>query len=294
LPTWDIPRVFQDIGRKIRIGVDLGGVIFVHRANTWVRKALDGVRALISAFGAENVFIVSRVQLNGPLHRACSRALTKPRGFLEKTGMLLDNVVFVPTVDGPCGKGAIAAKLGLTHFVDDRSEVLKSVFADEAGNCGDLVRKFQGKLFHFEHGGKGERRPSEPAEMPDDFRKHYYPVSGWSEVMAFFSEDVHGVGQSRASKFTSSGVGVHRMQVSTEGTVGAHVVAQLLAGFAEIEDFTGVKILLRGKGSPHPQPKSEEQAPLSIVVRTKPGGGGLDIAVPLVEDLLGEALNLAA
>merc|ERR1712228_920988 len=172
-----------------RIGVDLGGVVFVNRATRWVRNALHGVRGLVKLFGAENVFVVSRVELNGSMHRACRRELTKSGGFLEKSGLLPSNVVFVPTVDGPFGKGAVSARLGLTHFIDDRPEVLKSIYADEAGNSGDLVRKFQGKLIHFEHGGMGTRRPSEPEEMPADFRHHYRPVSGWSEVLECFEEN---------------------------------------------------------------------------------------------------------
>jgi hypothetical protein len=119
VPTWDLSRVINGLGKQRRVGVDLGGVIFLSRATRLVWKAVDGVRGLVRIFGAENVFIVSRVTLNGSMHHACRIALTRQGGFLEKSGIPAENVVFVPTVAGPNGKGAVSAKLGLTHFVDD-------------------------------------------------------------------------------------------------------------------------------------------------------------------------------
>merc|ERR1712113_880420 len=141
----------------------------------------------------------------------------------------------------------------------------------------------------------GNSWPSKPAYMSDDFKDHYHAVSGWAEVIDFFGNKTQCVSQPRASVFISSGVDVHRIPIGIEGAVGSQMVAQLLTGFIEIEDSTGVKILLRGKGSPHPQPKSEEQSSLSIVVRTKAnGGGGLEIAVPLVRKLLRKVLDSGA
>jgi len=97
--------------------------------------------------------------------------------------------------------------------------------------------------------------------------------------------------QPSSSVFTHSDVDVRRIPVGVEDEASLRlVVPYLLKGFVEIEQFAGVKILLRGKGSPHAQPKTEEKNPLSIVVRTKPQSSGtLDLAMPLVEKLLNKA-----
>lgn len=297
VPTWELPDVVNDCGKQCRIGVDLGGVIFVDQVRRWVPQAVDGVRGLVKIFGAQNVFIVSKVKLHGPVHLACCEALAKSGGFLEKVGIPLENVVFVPAVSGPHGKGSVGEKLGLTHFVDDRYDVLQSIYADESSNSGHLVRKFNGMLFHFEHGGRCTRRPSAPAGMPASLIKHYHAVSGWPELIAALDAGTTTSPQKEplATVFIAGRIEVHRISVGCEANAACRVVPRLLRGFCEIEDFTGVKILLRGAGSPHPQPKREEQDPLSIVIRTQANcGGALELAVPLVEDLLCEALNPAA
>jgi hypothetical protein len=289
VPTWELCRAPPGVER--RIGVDLGGVVFEQRATGWVRKALDGVRGLVRIFGADNVFIVSKVQLHGSMHNACRRELTRQGGFLEKSGVLLENVVFVPTVSGAYGKGAVSARLGLTHFVDDRVDVLKSICSDEAGNSGDLVRRFDGRLFHFEHGGRGTHTPSQRSEMPVDFRDHYHPVSGWPELLACFGKtgDYDQV-QPLSTVFTKSVVEEHRIPIGADGDAASRVISLLRRGSAEIEDSTSVRILIRGKGSPQPQPATEEQGPLSIVVRTRLGGS-LDLAVSQIESLLRDVLT---
>lgn len=313
LPPWSLPHVAQGKGKRKRIGIDLGGVIFIYRASKWVWKALAGVRRIVEIFSAENVFILSRVEIDGPMHMACCEELTRPGGFLEMSGIPLDNVVFVPAVSGRFGKGAIAACLGLTHFVDDKCEVLRSVYADECGNSGDLIREFGGKLFHFEHGGRGKLRPCCPAEMSSGFKALYCAVSGWPELLDHFDEDIHprtneaGDGSRKrfyaplpktrqdglaSTSFVASAVAVHRMPVGVAQDAAFDVAARLIGGFQEIVDFAGVRILLRGQGSPQPQPKSDEQHALSIEIRSKCSGRGhFETAVSLVEDLLRDVVQ---
>ena len=44
------------------------------------------------------------------------------------TGLLKRNVFFCTERTGPDGKGPIARKLRLTHFIDDHDECLKTVY----------------------------------------------------------------------------------------------------------------------------------------------------------------------
>lgn len=288
---WNLSRVGNCFGKRRRVGIDLGGVIFTGKASKWVSKALEGVRSLVAIFGIENVFIVSRVVLDGAMHDACYRELTRAGGFLEKSGILLENVVFVPDIDGPYGKGVIASHLGLTHFVDDKYDVLRAVYADKCGNSGDLVREFKGRLFHFEYGGRGQTRPCCPANASADFKDHYRAVSGWPDLVACFEKRILSKDSQASPKFVASAVAVHRVAVGLEQDNAFNVADRLLGQVREIEDFTGVKVLLRGRGSPQPQSKRDELDSLSLVIRTKPNGSGdLPRAISLVEDLLQDVL----
>jgi len=258
-----------------------------------IPRALAGVRGLIEIFGAENVFIVSKVKLNGSVHEACRMALTKPGGFLEKTGIPIENVVFVSAVDGPTGKGVVGARLGLTHFVDDRIDVLHSIYADKVGNSRDLLEQFNGKLFHFKSYVSNMPSDHRPSRSFSDMQIHYRVVSGWPELLASFGKNIDDdQTQFRTSVFTKSVVKVQRVPIDVEEDIASRIVHRLLHGFEEIEHFAGVKILFRGKGSPHPQAKSAEKEPLSIEVRTKTNGAGsLDMAMPRVESLLEAVLT---
>merc|ERR1719201_1758565 len=102
------------------------------------------------------------------MHQMTKRWLFKPNGFSERSGILAENVVFVSSINGLDGKGAAASRLGLSHFVDNKSEVLEAVFSDEAGNSAEFVRRFDGILFHFASGGNGRRKPAPPTSMTQE------------------------------------------------------------------------------------------------------------------------------
>merc|ERR1712232_620737 len=135
------------------------------------------------------------------------------------SGIPIENVVFCSAADGANGKGVVSAKLGLSHFVDDLPKVLKSVYADPAGNSGDLVRTFKGKLFHFQNGGRYKHRSSELDGTSAGFKDYYHAVSGWTEVLDCFNRD--------SSVFTKSGIEVHRIQIGADGDVALHMVTRL-------------------------------------------------------------------
>merc|ERR1712232_1207960 len=123
--------------------------------------AFDAVRCVVQLFGPSNVFLVSKVRLRGNMHRDTKQWLETQK-FCEKTGVLEGNIRFVSNVAEPNGKGVVASRLGLSHFVNDKLEVLESVFSDQAGNSGPLVQKFHGCLFHFASGGSGSIPPRCP------------------------------------------------------------------------------------------------------------------------------------
>jgi hypothetical protein len=110
--------------------------------------------------------------------------LDGPEGFLERVGLpsMEQSVKFVKRINGREGKGVVARDLGLSFFVDDTGEVLESVFADIEGNSGDVIKQFDGVLFHFSSHGKWKGR-SQILQC----RSHYQEVSSWSKILEVLS-----------------------------------------------------------------------------------------------------------
>ncbi|MEV4534731.1 hypothetical protein AB0J82_12960 [Asanoa sp. NPDC049518] len=106
------------------LGVDVGGVLITPTdgsedlARPEVSGAIDALARLARERFGERMFVVSK----------CAAA-TEPRTrewlahhqFFRRTGITADRIHFCRTREG---KAPIAARLGLTHFVDDRLEVL--------------------------------------------------------------------------------------------------------------------------------------------------------------------------
>jgi hypothetical protein len=308
----DLTRIDVEVPR---IGIDIGNVLL--RAGKEVYGSCFAVRAIIRLFGDSNVFLVSRVRENSRMHLTSKEWLHGPDGFLERTGLPSENVWFVRDIDGPNGKGVVANHLALTHFVDDRWDVLKAVFADKSGNSGDLVQQYEGKLFHFALGWK----PKHPEDMPSDLKPHYCAVSGWSEVLKvlgisastesaaaepewMLKRQLHDNSESHRTAvhsqpapayettgFVPASVSVHHVSVGIEEDVEFGVIKRLLGNndenFKKISTSTGVKIVLNGKGSPHPQSQSLAKEPLTVCIRAKPRDD-LQQAVEAVEALIND------
>ncbi len=114
------------------LGVDVGGVI-IDRINdgtdtsffstnylktTAVPGAVTALRRLVQERFAEKVFIVSKCGKNT---EAKTIEWLHHNKFFEQTGISPNHVRFCRTREG---KAPICQELGITHFVDDRLEVL--------------------------------------------------------------------------------------------------------------------------------------------------------------------------
>jgi len=179
-------------GKQRRIGIDIGGVLTRDggdqtrdRSGDWgsdweAPGAFEGVRQLVGVFGPSNVFLVSKASED--MQRQTKHWLDQTK-FCEVTGVPPKNIEFVRSRDGPEGKGEVASKLGLSHFVDDNFQCLKSVFCDKDGNSGDVVERFKGVLVHFAKGGCGSVPPRiRESRIPDRMRDYYMPVANWADI----------------------------------------------------------------------------------------------------------------
>jgi hypothetical protein len=310
-----------------RIGIDIGDVLTsFHKHTNALREvpgASDAVREIVEIFGVDFVFLVSKVRLGGKMHQMSKRWLEKPNGFLQRTGVLPGNVVFVSSISGIDGKGVAAAQLGLSHFIDNKPEVLRSVFSDKSGNSGELVQRFDGILFHFASGGSGHLKPPVPSRMDPQMQPHYFGVSGWSEILvmlrkgtsaSLFTKDEEWMGKQstfaskcvpnassnqhaegecahRSSIAAMSAVQIRRIVVGIEDSDAFGVVTKLIGNdqgnFKYVTEMSGAKVILNGRGSPHPQPRSLEQEPLTLCIRAKTERSLLE-ATELVEELLND------
>ena len=116
-----------------RIGIDVGGVIIDSLTNdntdtsfcrgdflrtTAVIDSFTAIRQIVSRYGSENVFIVSKC---GAVIENKTRLWLNHTGFYAQTGFCSENLHFCLN---RAGKAPIAQRLGLTDFIDDKEEVL--------------------------------------------------------------------------------------------------------------------------------------------------------------------------
>lgn len=119
---------------SIHVGLDVGGVIIDALRNDGTDTDLHGVRfldatpvvgaftggkKLVQLYGAQNVSIVSKC---GEAIEHKTRLWLAGNGFYRYTGFDPKNLIFCRT---RAEKALIAKEKGLTHFVDDKAEVLK-------------------------------------------------------------------------------------------------------------------------------------------------------------------------
>jgi hypothetical protein len=107
-------------GVKEKIGFDLGGTIFQRIDGRLFldHGALRVIRRLVTERFDERSYIVSKVDEE---QKKRAMAALKMEGLLEITGIPKDHVEFCAE---RCDKAPICEKLCITHFVDDRPEVL--------------------------------------------------------------------------------------------------------------------------------------------------------------------------
>lgn len=153
------------------LGVDIGGVI-IDRANdgtdtsffsdnylatTAVPDAFEALRDLVARRFGGNAYLVSKC---GQRIQEKTLSWLDHHRFYELTGISRDNVRFCRKRDQKAG---ICAELGITHFVDDRLEVLGYLKTVEA-------------LYLF------QPRPSEVHTF-----RHFLPrvttVDSWEEIL---------------------------------------------------------------------------------------------------------------
>ncbi len=110
-----------------RLGVDIGKVIIQRDTEEWQpnkpRQEIPNARKVIARlvseeFGKENVFLISKADA---LKQIESRAWLLENNFYEDTGINPLHVIFCMH---RADKAKICKTLSITHFIDDRLEVL--------------------------------------------------------------------------------------------------------------------------------------------------------------------------
>jgi hypothetical protein len=148
------------------IGIDGGGVIIERERDennplapfSAVPEAFNSIKRLREVFG-EKLFIVSAVGRQSVANAILIWLGSK--NFFEETGVLPRQIFFVLKREH---KASICKKLEITHFIDDRMEILSSL----VGVVGNLY------LFN-----------PDPAEIKPyaDYLRHVHQVSTWPEAL---------------------------------------------------------------------------------------------------------------
>lgn len=115
-----------------RIAIDIGGVMTANLHERYDNKTdsyliaepfagcMETITALARRFGPKNLFVVSRAV--GRQRVVANHELLVSWHFCERTGIPPQNIIIY---DGErAEKARIAVRLGITHMVDDRVEVL--------------------------------------------------------------------------------------------------------------------------------------------------------------------------
>lgn len=172
-----VPRA---AARPPALGLDVGGVLVDRVAEgsdtsffggqpmdtPAVAGALEAIPALVELFG-HRVFIVSKA---GPKIASLTRQWLGERGGVGREGIDPANVHFVRKRPD---KHPVCEQLAVTHFVDDRLDVLQ--------HLASVDRRY---LFT---GGLGQHEP--PATVPDDV----IVVSSWSRLVGLLVRDLDQV-----------------------------------------------------------------------------------------------------
>lgn len=121
---------------QVRLGIDFGNTIvkFVRKddesESEWVEidGATETIRRLVERYGAEHIFIITKAVRRDQTktllwlkqHWEIDRPSARKRCY-RATGLKVDNIYFCAH---RAEKAPIAARLRLTHYIDDRPRVL--------------------------------------------------------------------------------------------------------------------------------------------------------------------------
>jgi hypothetical protein len=160
------------------LGIDLGGVVFDFKpvfkpegltreevlATPEVRDSIESLAYLNQTIFKDSIYLVSKYGKNsGP---DSTKDWLEQHNFHERTGIPIDHLYQCSEKEG---KAPIVKKLGITHFVDDRAEVM-SFFADFVPN-----------LYHFQ--SLCEDRTVWASKIP-----HLIFVHDWKELTQILLE----------------------------------------------------------------------------------------------------------
>ncbi len=105
---------------NLKLGLDFGNVIFGSRTTRkLIPEVIENVAYLRRMFGTDNIYVISRVDNMQDHYRSVIDRFTQFDLFNKITKR--DNVLFCLRRSE---KAPICKELGITHFVDDHTEVL--------------------------------------------------------------------------------------------------------------------------------------------------------------------------
>lgn len=105
----------------MNIGIDMGGVILTKAKKGEIPKEIEGAcNAIKTLSETYDIFIISKIKTEKMQENIIKNL--KDINFFEKTGVKLENIFFVKSIEEKVHK---ALDLGIKIFIDDSYKVLK-------------------------------------------------------------------------------------------------------------------------------------------------------------------------
>ena len=156
------------------------------KTNAEVGDAMRSIRILVEkSSGVANVHLISYAR--GYMVAATQTWLYETMELHKRSGLPYENVTLCEARPGPLGKGPVAARKRITHFIDDSGENLQAVYRDPAGNAQDLIDANQGQLFLFARSGLRRNSEKSRAHFGEKVPTCMVRVNSWSELLASLS-----------------------------------------------------------------------------------------------------------
>lgn len=116
--------------KKVIVGIDIGNVILTSDTDNSTSKklsqklvpgAVESITQLVERYGPENIWLISKCFARMQMQ---SRVALEQSSFFVKTGTDPNRVAFCIRRED---KAPICKQLHITHFIDDRLEILKTL-----------------------------------------------------------------------------------------------------------------------------------------------------------------------
>ena len=156
--------------------------------NGEVSDAIKFLQLMTQVFQAENVFLIPYAGRHGRRLPEIEHWLVNTLYVTKTVGIRKENIIFHEHRVGRNGKGPIAKRLRLTHYIDDDEENLQDVYRGFHGNAAVEIEDNGGELFLFPRSGDIANSKTPRSFFGKLVPKRVMPVRGFADIVKRLSK----------------------------------------------------------------------------------------------------------